>query len=152
MSKSNDDTHCADSRNSPIASVQPTNTQVILYPTRNNVLTTYTNPKIICKSMKETEISKIARVPLLQLFICRKDSCKRVAIGQCIGWLWCPTVQRWSAQGLETLSILADWYHVVHLISCCPRSSPIVPDHRVVLPWSPAPCRHSDGSRMLINQ
>jgi hypothetical protein len=60
MLKSNDDTHLANPRNSPIANVQPTNTRVILYPTRDNVLTTYTNPKIICKSKNKIEISKIA--------------------------------------------------------------------------------------------
>jgi hypothetical protein len=85
MLKSNDDTHYADPRNSPIASVQPTNTQVILYPTRNNVPTTYTNPKIICKSVNKTEISKIAQVPLPQPFVCQKGSCEHIAIGQRIG-------------------------------------------------------------------
>jgi hypothetical protein len=63
MLKSNDNTHCANPRNSPIASVIPTNTQVMLYPTWHNVLTTYTNPKIICKSTNEAEISKVAQVP-----------------------------------------------------------------------------------------
>jgi hypothetical protein len=60
MLKFNDNTHCANPRNSPIISIQPTNTWVILYPTSNNVLITHTNSKIICKSKNEVEISKVA--------------------------------------------------------------------------------------------
>jgi hypothetical protein len=58
MLKSKDNTHCANPRITPITSVQPTNTRVILCPTWSNVRTTCTNPKIICKSENEAEISK----------------------------------------------------------------------------------------------